>query len=344
MIAADLGRALLLLSIPLAYLLGALQIEQLYLVAALVGALAILFDIAYRSFLPSVVEHGQLGAANSRLSASESVAEIAGPPLGGTLVQLISAPLALLLDAISFLASARSIGLIRAPEPAPIEHVGRPGVWREMLDGLRAVSHDPLLRALLGVGVTLNLFGNIIGTLYDLYLIRDLGMSPALVGLSVGVGGVSALAGAFAAGPITARFGVGPAIGGALALTSCTALLIPLARGPLALALPMILASQSADILFAVYLINATSLRQAITPPRLLGRVNASFGFLTTAAGLAGALLGGVLGTLLGVRPALFVGALGGVSACLWVVGSPLWRVRAAPQPETSPAVDLPLC
>jgi MFS family permease len=338
LIAADLGRGLLLLSVPLAYLLGVLRIEQLYLVAALAGALAIVFEVAYGAFLPSVVGRERLVEGNSKLGASDSVAEIAGPPAGGALVQLISAPLAIIFDAISFLASALTIGLIGAPEPAPVARRSQPSLRHDLAEGLRTVLQNPLLRALLGVGVTLNLFGNIIGTLYDLYLIRDLGMSPAIVGLTVGVGGVSALVGAFAAGPAVARFGVGPTLGGALALHITTAALLPLAHGPWAL--PMIMAGQAGDILFAIYFINETSLRQAITPQRLLGRVHATFRFVTTGAGLLGALLGGVLGELIGPRAAIAIGALGVCSACLWVFGSPLRRLRVAPEPmEESAAI-----
>jgi MFS family permease len=333
LIAADVGRGLLLLSVPLAYLLGLLRIEQLYLVAALAGALAILFDVAYGAYLPAVVGRERLVEANSKLSASDSLAEIAGPPLGGALVQLISAPLAIVLDALSFLVSALSIGLIRAPEPPPAPPHQRPGLRRELAEGLGAALRDPLLRALLGAGFTISLFGGIIGTLYDLYLIRDLAMSPALVGLTIGVGGISALVGAFAAGPITRRLGVGPAIGGALALNGLTGLLIPLAHGPIYVALPMVLASQATDILFAVYFINETSLRQSIAPPRLLGRVDASFRFLTTGAGLLGALLGGALGETIGARAAIAIGVLGVWSACLWVFGSPLRKLQAAPEP-----------
>jgi predicted MFS family arabinose efflux permease len=333
LIAADVGRGLLLFLVPLAYLLGLLRIELLYLVAALAGALGILFDVAYGAFLPAVVGRDRLVEGNSKLSASNSVAEIAGPPLGGTLAQLISAPLALVLDACSFLVSGLLIWRIRAPEPAPEAPAAGRGLRCELAEGLGAALRDPLLRALLGAALTMNLFGGIIGTLYDLYLIRDLALSPALVGLTIGVGGISALAGAFVAEPIARRLGVGPALGGALALSGLTGLLIPLARGPVSVALPMILASQAADILFAVYFINETSLRQSIVPPRLLGRVNAGFHVVTIGAGLLGALLGGALGEAIGARPAIAVGVLGVWSACLWIFGSPLRRLRSAPEP-----------
>src|SRR5262245_20296796 len=150
LIAADVGRGLLLLSVPLAYLLGLLRIEQLYLVAALAGALGILFDVAYGAYLPGVVGREQLIEGNSKHGASDSVAEIAAPPLGGALVQLLSAPLAIVFDALSFMASALSIWFIRAPEPAPAPAHARLGLRRELAEGLRLALRDPLLRPLLG--------------------------------------------------------------------------------------------------------------------------------------------------------------------------------------------------
>jgi MFS family permease len=327
LIAADLGRGMLLLSVPLAFVLGLLRIEQLFLVAALAGALTICFDVAYGAFLPSVVGRERLVEGNSKLGTSDSIAEIAGPPVGGLLVQLISAPLAILFDALSFVLSALAIWLIRAPEPR-LAAQAAPNARREVGEGLRAVLHDPRLRALLGAGVTLSLFGNIIGALYDIYLIRELGLSPALVGLTIGIGGISALFGAFLAAPVVARFGPGPTIGGMLALIIVPIWLLPLAHGPLAL--PMLMIGQASDILIAIYAIAEISLRQSIAPERMLGRINASFSFLITGAGLAGALLGGVLAEWIGSRGALVIAALGISSACVWVLISPLWRVRAA--------------
>ncbi|HWQ12703.1 MAG TPA: MFS transporter, partial [Roseiflexaceae bacterium] len=192
LIGADVGRALLLLSIPLAYALGALRIEQLYAVAALVGVLTILFDTAYPSYVPSVVRRDELVEANSKLSASDSLAEIAGPPLGGALVQALSAPLAVVLDALSFLASALALRGVRAIEPPPAPPAGQPGARQALAEGLAAVRERPALTALLGVAVIQGVAGGIIGTLYDLYLIRELGLTPALVGLTVGAGGISA--------------------------------------------------------------------------------------------------------------------------------------------------------
>lgn len=345
LIAADVGRALLLLSIPAAFLLGALRIEHLYLVAALSSALTILFDTAYPSYVPSVVRRDELVEANSKLGASDSLAEIAGPPLGGVLVQLVSAPLAVALDALSFLASALALRGVRAEEAPPrsatagtertemkapdspavppaasaAQSSPRANVRRELGEGLAAVRGRPELAALLGVAVTQSLAGGIIGTLYDLYLIRELGLSPALVGLTVGVGGVGALAGAFLAGPAVRRLGLRRTLLATYIVGWVTSFALPLARGPLAVWL--IAAMQLFDVVGAIFAITALSVRQRATPDRLLGRVNASFNMLTIAAGLVGALAGGALGQAVGMRAALGISVALGTTGVVWLLG-----------------------
>lgn len=338
LIAADVGRALLLLSVPAAFLLGALRIEHLYVVAALSSALTILFDTAYPSFVPSVVRRGELVEANSKLGASDSLAEIAGPPLGGLLVQLVSAPLAVALDALSFLASALALRGVRAEETGAASTEGtkgaerhghdspsaatgrpRPGMQRELGEGLAAVRGRPELAALLGVAVTQNLAGGIIGTLYDLYLIRELGLSPALVGLTIGAGGVGALAGAFLAGPAVRRLGLRRTLLATYIVGWGTSFILPLAHGPQAVWL--IAAMQLFDVVGAIFAITALSVRQQATPDRLLGRVNASFNMLTIGAGLLGALAGGVLGQTIGMRAALAVSVALGTAGVLWLLG-----------------------
>ena len=172
LIAADVGRAVLLISIPLAALLHVLRIEQLYVVAALVGVLAVFFDVADQSFLPSVVPRESLVEANSTLGASASVAEIGGPALAGVLVQWLSAPVAILFDAVSFLFSALCVGLIRAPDPPPQRIEQRQSLGRDIAAGLRLVLRHPVLRALAGSSGTFNFFGSFVGALYFLYAIR----------------------------------------------------------------------------------------------------------------------------------------------------------------------------
>lgn len=326
LIAADLGRAVLLSAIPLLFLLGRLGIGWLYLVAALTGSLTMLFDTAYQAFVPAVTRREQLAEANSKLGISDSLAEISGPPMGGLLVQLISAPLAVAFDALSFLVSALFIGRIRAPEQRVAPVAGRSAA-AEVAQGLRAIAAEPLLRSMLAAGVTAGLAGGIIGALYDLYLARELGFSPAVIGLTIGVGGVSALLGAVIAQPLVERFGLGPTLVLAATISGATAALLPLARGPLAL--PLILLAQASDASHAVYFILATTLRQSVTPDRLLGRVSAGFDLLPLGALLLGTLLAAVLADILGIRGALAVGAAGVFLANAWLWFSPLPRMRS---------------
>lgn len=323
LIGADLGRALALLMIPLAAMLGALRIEHLYAVAGITGALTMIFEIAYPAFLPTLIAREQLLEGNSKLAVSDSVAEIAGPPLGGLLVQLISAPLVLLVDAISFVCSAVAFWRIRAVEPLAAKPAQQPKLRHELSAGMRLVGGDAVLRALLGAVVTQNLAGNMIGVSYDLYLIRELGMSPALVGLTIGVGGVGALFGALLAERVVARFGLGPTLIGTMAIAAC-GLLIPLAGGPLFVALPMVLLAQLADVAIAIAAINVLSLRQITTPDGRLGQVNASFTLLVTAASVIGALLGGALGQAIGLRATITLGVIGVTAAVVWIIRSPI--------------------
>jgi MFS family permease len=331
LIGVDIGRGLLLLSVPLAALLGLLRMEQLYAVAALVGSLAMLFDTAYPAYVPTLVRHTELTEANSKLGLSESLAEIAGPPLGGALVQLLTAPLAIVLDALSFLISAAALGAVQRSE-RPLPAVARPDLRAELVAGLAAIRTQPLLRALLGIAVLQNLAGGIIGTLYDVYLIRELGLTPALVGLTVGAGGVGALMGALLAEAVVRRLGPGTTLVCSGLLGTLAGLLLPLASGRWAFA--TLLVMQLADVVLMIFSITALSLRQAATPNPLRGRVNASFSLLTTGAGLVGVLAAGVLAPTIGVRAALAIAVIIGVGALLWLLGSPLRALPTMPEEE----------
>lgn len=333
LIAADLGRAALLLSIPLAYALNALRIEHLYAVAIATGALTLLFDVAYPSFVPTVVRRDELVEANSRLRASDSVAEIAGPPLGGALVQSIGAPFAVLIDACSFIGSALALGGIRAREmpPAP---ASRPALRVDLVAGFAALSGNPLLRALAIVAVAKSFGGGIIGSLYDIYFIRELGLTPAIVGLTIGVGGISALVGALMAERLSARISAGRLMIAALAIDAAAGMLLPLAREPWALA--MLLAAQAADAAGTIYAIHALSLRQTRTDDATLGRVNAAFLLLETACAISGALIGGMLAEPLGMRGTLAIGVGAGALAAVWLALSPIRRLQSATGAEPS--------
>jgi Na+/melibiose symporter-like transporter len=331
MIAADLGRAALLLLIPAAALLGALRIELLYVVALLAGALTLLFEVAYRAFLPALLVRERLVDANGKLELSRSAAEIGGPGLAGGLIGVAGAPLEIAADALSFLGSALLLARLRAPEPAPAPREHR-GLREEIGQGLRAVAGSQPLRALAGAAGVVALFSSLLEAVFVLYLTRELGLAPALVGLLFASGNVGFLAGALLGQRAARRIGVGPAIAGGLLLASLGDLLAPLAGGPPAIVILLLLAAQ---FLFGcgltIYNINQVSLRQALTPDDLQGRVNATFSLLLWSGAPIGALIGGALGQAIGLRAALLLAAAGELAAALWLWRSPLRALREPP-------------
>lgn len=326
LIAADLLRALLLLSVPLAWWLQLLRIEQLYAVTFLAGSLTVLFNVAHQSLLPSLVPREQIVAGNARLGVSGNIAEIIAPGAGGLLVQIVTAPIAVLVDALSFVVSALCIWRIRAPEPAPAPRAGPPPpMWREIGAGLRVILGHPILRTLGGSLAVSRLFGSFYGAVYSLYLIRTLGLSPVLMGMTIGAGGAGALAGSLLTTPITRRWGVGPVLIGTAVVEVAVAPLIPLAGGPLLLAFGMIVVAQFVgDAAGAIYGIGERSLRQLLTPPRLLGRANATTHFLVESLSTVGMLAGGILASAIGIRPTVWLTTIGRVLALVWLLWSPV--------------------
>ena len=332
MIAADLGRAALLVTVPLAAVLGLLRIEQLYLIAALTAALTVCFNVADQSFLPSVVRRQELVDANSKLASSSSVAEMGGPAVAGLLVQWLTAPVAILFDALSFVVSAIFIGLMRTPDPRPESTGEAPNLKREVMEGLRLVWGQPMLRSLALAASVSTFFGNFIGALYGLYVVRDLGLSPATLGVLISLGGVGAFGGSLVAGWAARRFGVGPALVGSRLISVVLTLLTPLAASVPAWAIALLAVSQLfGDFASVIYFINEVSLRQTLVPDHLLGRANASMQVMVGGLGPVGALVGGVLATALGTQATLLIAALGILASTLWLVVSPVRVVREAP-------------
>ena len=329
MVGADLGRAVLLVSIPIAYLLGILRIEQLYIIVFLVGTLSVFFNLAYRSYLPSLIDRQHIVEGNSKLSLSDSVAEVGGPAIGGILVQLITGPIAILIDAVSFLASALFLSSIHSVELPPVPAEDAHNLLHQVTAGLRSIARRPILRALAGSDATLSFFGSFIGALYGLYVIRDLALGPAALGLLVGAGGAGALVGAALNTRITRRLGLGPALIVTLGLTAGLAYHIPFAASlPQASAFVLLLLGQIlGDLARAIFTINSVSLRQTITPDAWLGRVNASSEFLTTGIGTLGLLAGGLLGEAIGVRFTLALAVTGMLASILWLLFSPVRRL-----------------
>jgi predicted MFS family arabinose efflux permease len=335
LIIADVGRAVLLGSIPLAAVLGMLRIEQLYVVGVCTGVLTVFFDVADQSYLPALVSREHLVEGNSKLEMSRSVAQITGPGIAGAVVQLVTAPLAILVDAASFLASAVFILFIRVPEPAPVRHADGPGtLWAELREGLAVVLGNPLLRSIAGCTATANLFGNAMMAVFVLYVTRELGIGPALLGIIFAMGGPGALLGALAAGRLAQRFGVGPTIIGSALIGALAELLIPLASGPsIVVAGTLMLAGFIGGTASPIYNISQVSLRQAITPDRLQGRMNASVRFIVWGTIPLGALLGGALGDAIGLWPTLASMAACCLLAPLWILFSPVWQLKRQPTP-----------
>jgi predicted MFS family arabinose efflux permease len=327
LIAADLGRAVVLAVIPLAAMLGRLTIVHLYVAATVSGFLTVLFDVSYQAYLPSLIEREKLVEGNSRLALTESIAEIGGPFLTGALVQLITAPMAILCDSVSFAASAVSLCLIRKPE-APPARSEEPHMGREIAEGLRAAWRDPLLRPLAGRTATAAFFLGFASSLYVLFLTRELGLTAALLGLVISAGGISNLAGAFLAGRLASRWGIGRTLIGSALVIGLAMLAVPLARGSVPVCTAVLIGSQLCDAAWPVFSINETSLRQAITPHHLLGRVNAATHLLFHGILPLGALAGGAIAEAAGVRSTLFVAACGILLSTLWLVWSPVRRLR----------------
>jgi MFS family permease len=334
LIAADLGRAALLLVIPVAAILGVLRIEYLYIVAFLVGTLELVFDVAQRSFLPSLVKREQLVEGNSKLEMSRSVAMILGPGVAGGLVQLVTAPIAMAFDAISFLLSALFLGGIRTPEPAPRPSDQRESICEEMGEGLRLVSGDKLLRAVAGCIGTVGLFNSVLEAVLILYVTRELGIGPGLLGLAFAGGSVGFLLGTLLPGWVTRRFGLGPGIIGGLLLVGLSDLLIPLAGGSvvvLVIMMVLMTAQFFFGLGFVIFNTGQVSLRQALTPDHLQGRMNAVISFIGWGVVPLGGLLGGGLGETIGLRSTLLLAALGEILAILWLLLSPLRSLREQP-------------
>ncbi len=329
LIVADLGRALLLLSIPLAALAGWLRIELIYGVIVLVGTLTVFFEIAHKSFLPALIAREQLAEGNSKLEASSALAEIAGPSLSGLLIQIISAPFAIAFDSLSFLCSALCIGMIRVQESVDLLMERPPSMWRDMWEGLLVLWRDGRLRALAISAGMRNFFGGAFATLYTLYVVRDLGVSPLIYGVLVTMGGLGALLGAFVAPRAVRRFGLGKLLLGSLLIDGCMMLCTPLAAGSSLAVIALLIVSQLiGDCGAVLHSVNEVSLRQSIVPERLLGRVNGSMHFLGTALGPIGALLAGLLSELIGARPTLFIGAIGIMCSFVYLLFSPVRRLK----------------
>jgi MFS family permease len=354
MIAADLGRAALLASVPVAALVHQLGMPQLYVVAFGTATLSTIFEVADRSFLPTVVEREEILPANAALTVSSAVAEFGAFGVSGFLVQLVSAPIAVVVGAATFVWSAFYLGRIRRPETPQAPRTGAESVLREIRDGLGLLFGNQILRPIALAGASVGGLYGIFGTTYLLFAIGELGLSPAVIGLVTAVGGAGSLIGAAFAGRVTRKFGLGRVLIGSLALASVGNAFLPLApAGAMLIAVGCLLAQQLvADSAVTVFEIEDVTVRQSVVPDRQLGRVNASNHVLFIAAQLAGTVLGGAIAAGVGIRGALVVGSLGGLIGAALIVLSPVRRlfdIPGAPGTAGSPRTavvageDIPL-
>jgi MFS family permease len=341
LIVGDLGRAALLATIPIAFAMDALTMWQLYVVGFFFGVLTVFFDVAYQSYLPALVERDQLVDGNSKLEISRSGAQLAGPALAGVMIQVLKAPLAILIDAISFVASGIFVLAIRKREVAAEREPGKSplhGMRSELSEGVRYVFGNRYLRWIAASTATFNFFGSMMGAIFLVYVVRELGMSPGTIGIVFAIGNVGYLVGAIMANRIARRIGVGPAIV-AGAATGMAGLLIPLA--PEESPIPFLIAA-GVILGFGVVVYNVTQLsfRQAITPERLQGRMNSVMRFIVWGVMPLGTLLGGAIATAVDLKAAIWVGAVGQALAFLPVLLSPVRTLREMPEPVTDPLAE----
>jgi MFS family permease len=336
---ADVLRALVLATIPLAYALDALTLAHLLAVALVVGSLTVVFDMAYATFLPLVVPREEVVEAQSRMSVSRSASYIGGPALGGALVQLLTAPVAVAADALSFLGSALFVSRARVDEPVPEPAEG--SLWSRLGVGLRFVFTHPLLRAGVLCTSTINFFNLAFNAIVVLFMSEALGLSPGLIGVVFSAGAVGALLGAFAAPVIGRRLGIGPAVVAGAVLFPAPLVGFAVVDGPEWVVVATLVAAEALSSFgVMLYDVNLNSLNLLATPWHLRGRQSGAARLLNYGVRPLGALAGGLLAEAIGLRGALLVGALGALGGVGFLLASPMPRTRevAELQPELGPA------
>jgi len=330
MIVTALARAALLATIPIAYWLGALTMAQLYVVSFLVGALSVFFFVAYSTLFVSLVPRDRYLEASSLLHGSRAFSFVAGPSIGGVLVQIFSAPGALIADAVSFLASAFSLGSIHPTEP-PTEEAQRGHVKA----GIAYIRRSPIIRASLLATATINFFNFVFWALFFLYATKTLGVGAGLLGLVLGAASVGGVLGSIVTGRISRRIGVGPAFIAGSVLFPAPLVLVPLAGGAEWTILALLFAAEFLSGFGVMVLdITANSIKAALVPDRLRARVSGAYMVVNYGVRPIGALVGGALGTWIGLRPTLWVASLGAIAGVLWLLPSPVLRLRDLPGVE----------
>ena len=328
MIATDLGRAALIATIPIAYAADALSMEHLYVVAFLTGTLTVVFSVASASLFTTLVRRDEYVEASSLLYGSRAFSFVAGPTVGGAIVQVFKAPVALVIDAVSYVVSAAFLASIR-PREAEIDEAESGHV----LAGLRYIRRTPVILAALGATATINFFNFMFWALFVLFVTRSLGVEPGALGLLLGAAAVGGLIGAVIAGRVSRRMGIGPAFVFGCVLFTVPLVLVPLADGPHRVVLAMLFAAEFLSGLGVMILdIAAGSIFAAQIPEQLRARVSGAYGFVNNGIRPLGSLAGGALGTWIGLRPTLWIATLGALLGVLWLLPSPLPRLKELPE------------
>jgi MFS family permease len=324
----DLGRAIALFSIPLAWWLGWLRLAQLFVVVFITGVLTVFFDVAYQSYLPALVDADQLGDGNAKLQVSDSGAQIAGPGLAGSLVQLVGAPVSVLADAISFVLSAASVSRIRSSEPpvdAPAKE-DRASMRSQIAEGLRYVLGHPVLRGVAGCTATSNFFSSMSVAVIIYYLARSLHYRAGVIGLLFMIANLGFFIGATISGRVERALGLGRTIWLSILVGEIGGVVVGFS--PRVHAFPWLAGGLLLTALGGpIYNIAQVSYRQAITPNHMLGRMNASMRFMVWGTMPLGALAGGVLGTVFGLKTTLIIAGIGGLLSVLFVLTKPVREV-----------------
>lgn len=335
LIVCSLGSAALIGLVPLSSATGLLSMGLLYAVAVLVGTLNVCFDVGALSYVPFLVDSEHLTESNSKLMASNAIAGITGPGLAGLLIGLITAPITLTVDAVSYLFSAAGLISIRKAEPEPQPAAERPSLLRSIAEGFHAVYGTRLLRVLLAQSVALNVGFGAVSTVFTVYAIRVLHATPAKLGIAIGALQVGALLGALGAARVKRALGMGRAMAVSILGVSASPvlLLLPRSAGPVAMAV-LIAGWLGHGGGIAVWNVNTITLRQALTPMRLLARMNATYRMVLFGALPAGAMAGGLLGSALGLRAAMVVSVAVLTTPILWIFFSPVFRLTEMPSRE----------
>jgi MFS family permease len=328
MIATNLGRAALIATIPIAYAFDALTMEQLYVVAFLAGTLTVIFSVAWASLFTTLVEREEYVAASSLLHGSRAFSFVAGPSVGGVLVQVFRAPLALVIDAFSFLVSAAFLASIHPREAETEEAEGG-----HVVAGLRYILRTPTIRASLAATATINFFNFMFWALFVLFATKTLGVRPGTLGLVLGAAAAGGVIGSIIAGPVSRSIGIGPAFVFGCILFPAPLVLVPLASGPQSAVLALLFTAEFLSGLGVMILdISAGSIFAAQIPERLRARVSGAYTFVNYGVRPLGSLAGGALGAAIGIRPTLWIASLGALLGVLWLLPSPLPRLRELPE------------